>query len=129
MNQYDKTESKFGKKTKENDQSCEDPEGEPEEKAKGTEKEDDQNCFDPSELQESLDGWQLYKRKKVHNAMIKRYIYSLDCDYTRNKVTVCAHINHIFDLYLCQRKPYMKTRADYLELRQQNLSYSNFRNQ
>lgn len=101
MNQYEKTASKF-EKNKIDPDAAEDPEVDPEEILKGTgEKEDDQNCFDPSELKESMDGWQLYKRKKVHNAMIKRYIYSLDCDYTRNKVTVCAHINHIFDLYLC----------------------------
>jgi len=36
-----------------------------------------------------------------------------------NKVTVCAHINHIFDLYLVQRKPFMKTYADVVELKQQ----------
>jgi hypothetical protein len=126
MNQYEKTQSKFEKNK--NDPGAEDPECDPEEKADKETGEKEEERFDPSELKESMDGWQLYKRKKVHNAMIKRYIYSLDCDYTRNKVTVCAHINHIFDLYLCQRKPFMKTRADYLELRQQNLSYHNFRN-
>ena len=51
--------------------------------------------------------------------MVKRYNYSIDYNYNMNKVTVCAHINHIFDLYLNQRKPFMKTHADVVELRQQ----------
>ena len=49
--------------------------------------------------------------------MVRRYIYSLDSDYTKNKVTVCAHINKILDLYNTQRKPFMNTLANQIELR------------
>ena len=56
--------------------------------------------FHPSELKQSEDGWELYKKKKFPLTMVKRYNQCLDYNYNMNKVTVCAHINHIFDLYL-----------------------------
>lgn len=68
-----------------------------------------------------MDGWQLYKRKKIPQTMVKRYVLSLDQDYTKHKVTVCAHINHILDLYMAQRKPFMNTVADQIELKQRQI--------
>ena len=68
--------------------------------------------YDPKELVEILDGWELFKKKKGNtNTMVKRYCYALDQDYVKNKITVCAHLNNIFDLYLSQRKPFMRTYA------------------
>jgi len=40
---------------------------------------------------------------------------TLDQDYMKNKITVVAYINHIFDLYLNQRRPFMRTYADHIE--------------
>jgi hypothetical protein len=62
--------------------------------------EDIEAGFDPKELKDELDGWEFYKRAKVPHALVKRYCQTLDQDYIKNKITVCAHINHIFDLYL-----------------------------
>ena len=47
--------------------------------------------------------------------MVRRYCATLDQNYTKNKITVCVHIDHIFDLYVWQRKPFMRTYADKLE--------------
>lgn len=74
--------------------------------------------FDPKEMIDELDGWEFYKRAKVNQALVKRYCQTLDQDYIKNKITVCAHINNIFDLYLNQRRPFMKTFADQLLDRQ-----------
>lgn len=68
--------------------------------------------FDPTELQDEIDGWEFYKRSKIPHALVKRYCQTLDQDYMKHKITICAHINHIFDLYLNQRRPFMKTLAD-----------------
>ena len=56
--------------------------------------------FDPKELKDEFDGWEFYKRAKIPHALLKRYVQTLDQDYMKNKITVCAHIQHIFDLYL-----------------------------
>jgi hypothetical protein len=80
--------------------------------------EDIEAGFDPKELQDEIDGWEFYKRNKIPHNLVKRYCQTLDQDYIKNKITVCAHINHIFDLYLNQRRPFMKTLADQLLDRQ-----------
>ena len=51
--------------------------------------------------------------------MVKRYCQTLDQDYTRNKITVCAHLDHILNLFNNQRKPYMRTMADGLNIERQ----------
>jgi len=61
------------------------------------------------------DGWEFYKRRKIPHTMVRRYCQTLDQNYTKNKITVCVHINHIFDLYTWQRKPFMRTMADKYE--------------
>lgn len=77
--------------------------------------EDLEQGFDPSELVQLQDGWEVYKRKKIPQTMVRRYCLTLDQDYTRHKITVCAHLNHIYDLYMNQRKPFMRNLADHLE--------------
>lgn len=74
--------------------------------------EDIENGFDPDELKETFDGWEFYKKKKISNSMVYRYCANLDQDYMKNKITIVAHINHIYDLYLHQRRPFMRTYAD-----------------
>jgi hypothetical protein len=37
-----------------------------------------ENGYDPTELKESYDGWEFYKRKKVPQTMVKRYCATLD---------------------------------------------------
>lgn len=54
--------------------------------------------------------------------MVRRYCATLDQNYTKNKITICVHIDHIFDLYVWQRKPFMRTYAEKLE-NQQNSRY------
>ena len=76
--------------------------------------EDIEAGYDPKELQQEFDGWEFYKRSKIPHSLVKRYCQTLDQDYIKHKITVCAHINHIFDLYLNQRRPFMKTLADTL---------------
>lgn len=56
--------------------------------------------FTATDLQEVCDGWDLY-RKKRGNTMVRRYCTMLDQDYMKHKITVCAYLNHIFDLYTC----------------------------
>lgn len=68
--------------------------------------------FDPAEMQSEFDGWELYKRRKIPQNILRRYCLTLDSDYMKHKVTVCAHINHILDLFNFQRKPFMRTYAD-----------------
>lgn len=77
--------------------------------------EDLEQGFDPNEQVQLQDGWELYKRKKIPQTMVRRYCLTLDQDYTRHKITVCAHLNHIYDLYMNQRKPFMRNLADQLE--------------
>ena len=55
--------------------------------------------------------------------MVRRYCFTLDQDYTKHKITVCIHIDKILDLYMNQRKPFMRTYADQLE-RQRQQRYS-----
>lgn len=88
--------------------------------------EDINNGYDPKEQVESVDGWEFYKRKKVPQMMVRRYCQSLDQDYTKHKITVCAHLNHIFDLYLHQRQPFMRTLADQMD-KQRSSSIGNYR--
>ena len=58
--------------------------------------------------------------------MVRRYCMTLDQDYMKNKITVVAYINHIFDLYLNQRRPFMRTYADVCE-RQNRISSAHSR--
>lgn len=71
--------------------------------------------FDPQEQVQLQHGWELYKRKKIPQTMVRRYCLTLDQDYTKHKITVCAHLNHIYDLYMNQRKPFMRNLADHIE--------------
>jgi hypothetical protein len=61
---------------------------------------EEDNVFDPSELQEECDGWEFHRRKKIPYTMVRRYCYTLDQDYTKHKITVCVHIDKIFDLFM-----------------------------
>ena len=88
-------------------------------KEKKQAEEDLENGFDPKELVQSFDGWEFYKRKKTGNVMVKRYCQTLDQDYTKNKITVCAHLDHILNLFNNQRKPFMRTMADGLNIERQ----------
>ena len=47
--------------------------------------------------------------------MVRRYCTMLDADYMKHKITVCAYLNHIFDLYTSQRRPFMRTHAGQVE--------------
>jgi len=75
-------------------------------------KADEDNTFDERELMHEYEGWEFYKRRKIPHTMVRRYCQTLDTNYTKNKITVCVHINHIFDMYTYQRKPFMRTMAD-----------------
>lgn len=57
-----------------------------------------------------MDGWNLFRKKKVFNNLVKRYSYAIDQNYTRHKITVCAYAHHIYDLFNHQRRPFLKTR-------------------
>ena len=70
-------------------------------------KEEIENGINKDELQEKFDGWEFYKKKKTATTMVRRYCATLDQDYMKNKIMVVAYINHIFDLYLNQRRPFM----------------------
>lgn len=61
--------------------------------------EEEETTFNPIELVSTFDGWELYRKKKVPHIMVRRYCQTLDHDYIKNKITVCAHLNNIFDLY------------------------------
>ena len=54
-----------------------------------------------------FDGWELYKRRKVPYQLVRKYCLTLDSDYCKHKITVCAHLGAILDLYNFQRKPFM----------------------
>lgn len=66
------------------------------------------NGFDPKDIEQTFDGWELYKRKKNLVNLVKKYSYALEQDYTKHKVTVCAYMHHIYDLFNHQRKPFLK---------------------
>ena len=97
-----------------------------EEAAMRLKREDIDNGFDPEDLQEKYDGWEFFKKKKIPHTMVRRYCMTLDQDYMKNKITVVAYINHIFDLYLNQRRPFMRTYADVCE-RQNRISSAHSR--
>jgi hypothetical protein len=66
---------------------------------RATQHDEEDNQFDPNELVQTFDGWELYKRKKVPFHVLRRYCLALDADYMKNKITICAHFNHILDMY------------------------------
>jgi hypothetical protein len=59
--------------------------------------------FDPKELREFYDGWSLYKKTRISNAPVRRYQMMVDQDYKRNKVTVCAHLQNIYNSWCLKR--------------------------
>lgn len=61
--------------------------------------EEEETSFNPNELVSTFDGWELYRRKKIPHIMVRRYCQTLDHDYVKNKITICAHLNNILDLY------------------------------
>ena len=59
--------------------------------------------FDPKELRQIFDGWSLYKKMRISFAPVRRYQYMVDQDYKKNKVTVCAHLQNIFNSFQSKR--------------------------
>lgn len=65
--------------------------------------ENKKDCFDPKELREEFDGWGLYKKMRISFAPVRRYQYMVDQDYKKNKVTVCAHVQNIYNSFNIRR--------------------------
>ena len=68
---------------------------------------EEENQFDPKECEQCFDGWELYKRRKVPVNLVRKYCLTLDSDYCKHKITVCAHLGAIMDIFNFQRKPFM----------------------
>ena len=59
--------------------------------------------FEPSEFRGQFDGWSLYKKNRISFAPVRRYQLAVDQDYKKNKVTVCAHLQNIYNSYCVKR--------------------------
>ena len=62
------------------------------------------------------DGWSLYRKLKISAVPIKRYQLMVDQDYKRNKVTVCAHLQNIFNSYCVKRGKLPAGSSNYFDL-------------
>jgi hypothetical protein len=63
------------------------------------------------------DGWKFYRRLKIATVPTRRYCNLLDEDYKINKVTVCAHISHVFNSYIIQRgKPFPNNVPNFFDI-------------
>jgi len=56
--------------------------------------------YDPKEFCSEIDGWELYKKSKFNVQPVRRYCHLLDKDYTKNKVTVCANLQNLFNSHM-----------------------------
>ena len=61
------------------------------------------DLFDPKELRQVFDGWSLYKKLRISFAPVRRYQFMVDQDYKKNKVTVCAHLQNIYNSFCVKR--------------------------
>ena len=64
---------------------------------------DEANQFAPNEHKQNYDGWNLYKKTRISFAPVRRYQALVDQDYKRNKVTVCAHLQNIFNSFTVRK--------------------------
>ena len=61
------------------------------------------DAFDQKELKDKFDGWTLYKKTRISYAPVRRYQYMVDQDYKKNKVTVYAHLQNIYNSFTVKR--------------------------
>ena len=57
--------------------------------------ETDPSVIDSNQCVQVYDGFELIKRKKFSQGMVKRYLIMLDQDYTHSKVTLSAYTHNI----------------------------------
>ena len=68
--------------------------------------------YDPKELKASCDGWELFKKSKFNYQPVRKYLNQLvTSDYTKNKITVCAHLSNLFNTFQVSRLYNPKTQG------------------
>jgi hypothetical protein len=55
--------------------------------------------FDPKEFRAECDGWELYKKSKYNCNALRKYIYLVTEDFTKNKIWVCAYLSNLYNTY------------------------------
>ena len=80
--------------------------------------------FDPEELREKFDGWSLYKKNRISFAPVRRYQMMVDQDYKKNKVTVCAHLQNIYNSYVVKRGRPTLQMNNYYDVDKMNNKYA-----
>ena len=56
--------------------------------------------YDPSEHMESCDGWSLFKKAKFNQQPVRRYNSLVAENFTRNRITVCAHLTNLHNTFI-----------------------------
>ena len=74
------------------------------------------DAFDPKEKRQEFEGWGLYKKTRISFAPVRRYQFMVDQDYKKNKVTVCAHLQNIYNHFTVKRGKALPHQNNYFDI-------------
>jgi hypothetical protein len=57
-------------------------------------------AYDIKEHMQSCDGWSLFKKTKFNQQPVRRYNALVAENFTRNRITVCAHLTNLYNTFV-----------------------------